>query len=94
VIRNRHPGAFPAQHQRLYRLRSGECALSSAEKGAVTPILGMEKYYSEMIAPQNLQGVRTWPAPGKESKSNTHGGFDDDATTMASVIALIQGKTP
>lgn len=66
----------------------------SFEKGQVTPILGMEKYFNEKIAPQNLAGVRTWPAPGKESKSNTHGGFDDDGATMASVIALIQGKTP
>ncbi len=66
----------------------------SFEKGQVTPILGMEKYFNEEIAPQNLKGVRTWPAPGKESKSNTHGGFDDDGATMASVIALIRGKTP
>jgi hypothetical protein len=66
----------------------------SFEKGQVTPILGMEKYFNEKIAPQNISGVRMWSAPGKESKSNTHGGFDDDDTTMASVIALIQGKTP
>jgi hypothetical protein len=66
----------------------------SFEKGQVTPILGMEKYFNEKIAPQNLGSVRTWPAPGNESKSNTHGGFDDDDATMASVIALIKGKTP
>ena len=64
----------------------------SFEKGEVTPILGMEKYFNEKIAPQNLKTVRTWPAPGKESKSATHGGFDDDSTTMASVIALIRGE--
>jgi len=66
----------------------------SFEKGQVTPILGMEKYFNEKIAPQNLKSVRTWSAPGKESKSSTHGGFDDDGATMASVIALIQGKIP
>lgn len=66
----------------------------SFEKGQVTPILGMEKYFNEKIAPQNLKSVRTWSAPGKESKSSTHGGFDDDKATMASVIALIQGKIP
>lgn len=66
----------------------------SFEKGQTTPILGMEKYFNKKIAPQNLGSVRIWSAPGKESKSNTHGGFDDDGTTMASVIALIQGKTP
>lgn len=66
----------------------------SFEKGEATPILGMEKYFNEKIAPQNLQTVRTWPAPGKESKSSTHGGFDDDGTTMASVITLIRGEMP
>lgn len=62
----------------------------SFEKGHVTPILGMEKYFNSRIAPQKLPNVNTWPAPGKESKSTTHGGFDDDAATMASVIALIK----
>jgi hypothetical protein len=36
--------------------------------------------------------VQALAAPGAQSKSTTHGGFDDDATTMASVIALIQGR--
>lgn len=66
----------------------------SLEKGQVTPILGMEKYFNARIASQKLANVRTWPAPGKESKSTTHGGFDDDDATMASVISLILGKTP
>ena len=64
----------------------------SFEKGQVTPILGMEKYFNEKIAPQKLGSVRTWSAPGKESKSYTHGGFDDDGATLASVIAIIKGK--
>ena len=66
----------------------------SFEKGEVTPILGMEKYFNEQVAPQNLKTVRTWPAPGKESKSATHGGFDDDGATMASVIRLIRKEVP
>lgn len=66
----------------------------SFEKGQVTPILGMEKYFNTQIASQKLPNIFTCPAPGKESKSTTHGGFDDDDATMASVIALIQGKTP
>lgn len=64
----------------------------SFEKGEVTPILGMEKYFNEKIVPQKLEGVRTWAAPGKESKSATHGGFDDDGATMASVIGLVRGE--
>jgi hypothetical protein len=64
----------------------------SFESGEVTPILGMEKYFGA-IASQGLPGVKAWTAPSVQSKSTTHGGFDDDATTMASVIALIKGQT-
>lgn len=64
----------------------------SFEKGQVTPILGMEKYFNQIITPQKLPNTHTWIAPGNESKSTTHGGFDDDDTTMSSVIALIRGN--
>jgi len=64
----------------------------SFEKGQVTPILGMEKYFNVSIASQQLPNVRTWTAPCKESTSTTHGGFDDDATTMTNVIALIKTR--
>ena len=66
----------------------------SLEHGQTTPILGMEKYFNDEIASKHLPNVYTWAAPGKESKSTTHGGFDDDQITMASVIALIKGNTP
>lgn len=65
----------------------------SFEKGEITPILGMEKYFQSDIAPKELPHTNTYSAPGKESKSTTHGGFDDDATTRASVVKLILGKT-
>ncbi len=61
----------------------------SFEGGVTTPILGMQKYFE---AVRNLPNVKAWAAPGAQSKSTTHGGFDDDATTMASVIASIKGK--
>jgi len=60
----------------------------SFEGGVETPILGMQKYFE---AVKDLPNVQAWAAPGAQSKSTTHGGFDDDATTMASVIALIRG---
>lgn len=63
----------------------------SFESGVETPILGMEKYFAA-IASQGLPGVHSWTAPGAQSRSTTHGGFDDDAATMASVIALIKGQ--
>jgi hypothetical protein len=49
---------------------------------------------NDAIASKNLPNVYTWAAPGKESKSTTHGGFDDDQVTMARVIALMKWKTP
>jgi hypothetical protein len=64
----------------------------SLEHGRTTPILGMEKYFNDKIASKKLANVYTWVAPGRESKSTTHGGFDDDQVTMASVIALMKGK--
>lgn len=63
----------------------------SFESGKQTPILGMEKYFAG-IARLKLPGVQSWAAPCAQSKSTTHGGFDDDDATMASVIALIKGK--
>ncbi len=52
----------------------------------------MEKYFNSTIASKKLKNVHTWAAPGKESKSTTHGGFDDDQVTMMRVIALMKGK--
>ncbi len=66
----------------------------SLEQGEKTPILGMEKYFNNKIGSKNLPNISTWAAPGRESKSTTHGGFDDDQVTMASVIALMKGNTP
>jgi hypothetical protein len=64
----------------------------SLEQGRTTPILGMEKYFNSTIGSKKLKNVHTWSAPDKESKSTTHGGFDDDQVTMMSVIALMKGK--
>ncbi len=64
----------------------------SLEHGQSTPILGMEKYFNDHIGSKKLPNVFTWAAPGKESNSTTHGGFDDDEVTMSSVIALMKGK--
>jgi len=57
-----------------------------------TPILGMEKYFK--VATDALPRVKAWTAPGPASDSTTHGGFDDDARTMNSIIALIKGRAP
>jgi hypothetical protein len=62
----------------------------SFEGGKRTPIVGMEKYFSELIARDPLPHVRIEAAPSSATGSTTHGGFDDDAATMASVIDLIK----
>jgi hypothetical protein len=64
----------------------------SFESGRLTPILGMEKYFSA-ITRQRVPNVQAWLAPGPQSQSSTHGGFDDDERTMKSVIALIKQRT-
>ncbi len=49
------------------------------------PILGMERHFPADLA--RLRSVKVFAAPGGDTASTTHGGFDDDAATMASVIA-------
>ncbi|MEW6313394.1 MAG: C1 family peptidase [Pseudomonadota bacterium] len=80
----------------LYYTRSLLYLVSeSFEHGVRTPILGMEKYFNEHIASLGLKNVQAWSAPLGASQSTTHGGFDDDRTTMDSIIGLIKtGKLP
>ena len=52
----------------------------------------MEKYFDSKakgLAPRRVKG---YSAPGPDASSTTHGGFDDDATTRASVIRHIKGR--
>lgn len=62
----------------------------SFEGGSRTPILGMQKYFIGQVAARGLGSVKVWTSPGSATASTTHGGFDDDRTTMASVIKLIR----
>ncbi|MGH7966873.1 MAG: C1 family peptidase, partial [Candidatus Binatia bacterium] len=64
----------------------------SFEHGIRTPILGMEKYFNKYIGALKLPNVQAWSAPSHAAASTTHGGFDDDATTMQSVISLIKNN--
>lgn len=57
----------------------------SFEGGREVPILGMEKHFPADLA--KLRSVKVFTAPGRETASTTHGGFDDDGATMAQVIA-------
>jgi hypothetical protein len=62
----------------------------SFEGGTRTPILGMQKYFTDRVASRRLASVKVWTSPGPVTASTTHGGFDDDRLTMESVIKLIR----
>jgi hypothetical protein len=62
----------------------------SFEGGTRTPILGMQKYFTDRVASRGLAAVKVWTSPGPVTASTTHGGFDDDRLTMESVIKLIR----
>ncbi|RZU41781.1 C1 family peptidase [Edaphobacter modestus] len=63
----------------------------SFEKGEVTPILGMERYFASEVLSLGLRNVATFKAPQQYSKSTTHGGFDNDTTTRDKILSLIKG---
>jgi hypothetical protein len=63
----------------------------SFEKGQVTPILGMEKFFASEIGSLGLNNISVFKSPGAASKSTTHGGFDDDDVTRNKILSLIKG---
>jgi hypothetical protein len=62
----------------------------SFEKGVQTPILGMEKYFASNLP--RLASIEIHAAPSSRTASTTHGGFDDDDATRATVLAAIKSK--
>jgi len=65
----------------------------SFERGVQTPLLGMQRYFDADARLQKVAGrIQAWTAPSAASASTTHGGFDDDGTTMKQVIALIEAS--
>lgn len=59
----------------------------SFEGGQRTPILGMQKYLPPALAAR--ANVSIYTAQSRDTNSTTHGGFDDDEATQASVIRRI-----
>lgn len=76
----------------VYR-RSLLCLLrESFEGGRSTPILGLERDW-QALAPElagALTPVSAHASPGPHSRSVKHGGFDDDDTTLESVLRFIR----
>jgi hypothetical protein len=52
------------------------------------PILGMQKFFDAAVG--KAAAVSRFISPGDNARATTHGGFDDDLTTMKSVIAFIK----
>jgi hypothetical protein len=63
------------------------------EGGGEEPVLGMERYWNAAVPRWGEVGrrMRVWVAPGEGCRASTHGGFDEDAATRASVIAAVRG---
>jgi hypothetical protein len=64
----------------------------SFEHGEPTPILGMQKYFDPWISAHRLPNVRAFATPSTATQSATHPGFDEDPSTMASIIAAVTGR--
>jgi hypothetical protein len=62
----------------------------SFEGGRGIPILGMEKYFDAKVKGLAPRRVKAYSAPGPETASTTHGGFDDDPVTRERVIRHIR----
>ena len=45
----------------------------------------MERHFPDELA--RLRGVKVFAAPSAHTRATTHGGFDGDHATMASVIS-------
>jgi len=67
----------------------------SFEGGARAEILGLERDFEAMSIPTGAKRrITAYAAPSSASACTTHGGFDDDGLTRASVIACIKGRPP
>lgn len=81
---------------KLYRKSLLYLVSNSFEKdGRGTPILGMKKFAGE-IEVANNQPVIYYSngTTSRETRSKTHGGFDNDPTTMNNVLKTIIGSSP
>ena len=66
---------------------------SLQEKGKVVPILGMEKHLKSLSKKTQSNTFNTRDNTGKTA-SESHGDFDNDVTSMNTLLALVLGKKP
>ena len=63
------------------------------EEDKKEPILGMKKHHDKLAAHSKLNLIYS-DNNSKESRSEKHGGFDNDVHSMNSVLKSVLGKTP
>jgi len=64
------------------------------ERESAKPILGMQRYASKIKAHPSLKIVYSDGKSGNITRSTSHGGFDNDARTMNSMLKRILGGRP
>ena len=62
---------------------------NSFEPGRKTPILGMQKFFEKQSQYQSSK-IKYYHSAGLYSKSTSHGGFDNDVTTIETIIKNIK----
>jgi hypothetical protein len=68
---------------------------SYQERGSEVPIMGMARYRGKLPrVPANPVRHHATDAKDPMTRSTSHGGFDNDATTMNSMLRLVLGKNP
>ena len=66
------------------------------KRGAVEPIMGMEKFLPSLPTSGIESRIATYLSPRdpQRSAARSHGGFDQDAATMNTMLALVLGREP
>ena len=64
------------------------------ERDSTKPILGMQRYASRLKAHPSLKIIYSDGKSGNITRSTAHGGFDNDARTMNSLLKRILGAAP
>jgi hypothetical protein len=66
---------------------------SYQSKNGIVPIMGMEKYWNKEAHPQRVTSYNTRDNPDR-TRSESHGAFDNDTTTMNNALQILLGHKP
>ncbi|MEM7403765.1 MAG: C1 family peptidase [Pseudomonadota bacterium] len=77
----------------IYRKSLLYLVSNAFERGKERPLLGMQKFTKKLELPHNV-GIVYSNGKGEATRSETHGGFDNDAPTLNSTLARILRHAP